>query len=256
MILKPSHLLVAMIAIVASPVFAQTSVNGKPIPSAKIDRYVKAELATGKVADTPQLREEVTRKLVLIELLRQEAEKQGYGVRTDVKDAVENQRQTIMINAMMIDFAAKVRPTDAEYKAEYDAILAKFGNTEYHARHILVATEDDAKAAIVKLKGGAKFEDLAKQISTDKASAPNGGDLGWSLPGHYLPDFAKAMVAMKAGTTSEVPVKSTVGFHVIKLEESRPAPKIETVKPQLLNAIKLRKAQEFRDELRKKAVVK
>ena len=70
--------------------------------------------------------------------------------------------------------------TDAEIKAEYDKFKAPVGGTEYRARHILVEKEDEAKALIAQIKGGAKFEDLAKKNSKDPGSAENGGDLDWA----------------------------------------------------------------------------
>ncbi|MES3020381.1 MAG: peptidylprolyl isomerase [Pseudomonadota bacterium] len=256
MILKPAHLLLAMLTAAAVPAFAQTevTVNGKPILTAKIDKYTKSEAAAGNKADPAQLRTEVKNKLIEIEVLRQEAEKQGYGIRSEVKDAVENARQNITISAMLADWMSKNPATDAEIKAEYDKYIAAMGDKEYRARHILVPTEDEAKAIIAKLKTGGKFEELAKQ--SKDSSANNGGDLGWNLPGKFVPEFSKSMVSLKNGSYTETPIKTQFGYHVIKLEESRPAPKLETVKAQVAEVVKQRKLQDYREGLRNKAVLK
>jgi len=144
---------------------------------------------------------------------------------------------------------------DAEVQAEYDKYKAAVGDKEYHARHILVGTEQEAKDLIAKLKGGAKFEELAK-VSKD-GSANNGGDLGWAAPGNYVKEFSDAMVALKPGQVTEAPVKSQFGFHVIKLEEVRATklPSLEEVKPQVVESLQQRKIAAFRDELMKKAKI-
>ena len=83
-----------------------------------------------------------------------------------------------MADAESQKFLKGQEPTDAELHAEYDSAVAAMDKNEYHARHILVANKDQAKQIIKKLKGGAKFEDLAKSQSID-GSKTNGGDLGW-----------------------------------------------------------------------------
>jgi peptidyl-prolyl cis-trans isomerase C len=242
----------------AAPAFAQNvaTVNGKPIPAAKVDQIVKQVVAQGKQTDSPQLREAIKKDLIAREVMIQEADKQGFGTRAEVKQALENARQSIVINAMLADYVRKNPVKDAEAKAEYDKYKAQMGDKEYHARHILVATEDEAKAIITKLKGGAKFEELAKQSSKD-GSAANGGDLGWASPASYVPEFSKAMVALQKGAITDTPVKTQFGFHVIKLEDTRAAkiPPFEEVKQQVNESLQQRKLQAFREELMKKAKI-
>ena len=95
---------------------------------------------------------------------------------------------------------------------------------EVHARHILVSTEDEAKALIAELKKGAAFDKLAKEKSTDKASGAEGGDLGWFKKSDMVKEFADAAFNLKKGELSEVPVKSQFGYHVIRVEDRRKAP--------------------------------
>src|SRR5471030_1438480 len=248
MIVKPARLLLALCALAAAPAFAQTAVtvNGKAIPSSRIDQMVQQVVASGKQPDSPQLREAAKKELINREVLVQEADKQGYGTHADVKAAIETARQGILISAMM----------NAYVKAEYDKVKAANMGTEYHARHILVDNEAQAKDIIAKLKAGAKFEDLAKQ--SKDGSASNGGDLGWMTPNKLVKPFADAMVALKPGQLTDTPVKTEFGYHVIKLEESRPVqvPPLEQVKGRIEEMLQQQKAADYRDELMKKAVIK
>jgi peptidyl-prolyl cis-trans isomerase C len=257
MIFKPATLL-AMTALVAAPAFAQNvaTVNGKAIPSSKVDQIVKQVVAQGKQADSPQLREAIKKDLINREVLIQEADKQGIATRPEVKMQLDNARQSIIINAMLAEYMKKNPVKDTEAKAEYDKYKAQMGDKEYRARHILVPTEEEAKAVIAKLKTGAKFEELAKQQSKD-GSAANGGDLDWASPANYVPEFSKAMVALQKGAISETPVKTQYGYHVIKLEDTRAAkvPPFEEVKQQVTESLQQRKLQAFREELMKKAKI-
>ncbi|MGV8899355.1 MAG: peptidylprolyl isomerase [Burkholderiaceae bacterium] len=257
MILKPARLLVVLLAAVALPVMAQNLaiVNGKKIPSSRVEMMAQ-QLASQGQQDSPQLRAMIKEELINREILMQEADKRGLGMTTDVKNQVEIARQSIVIRALVADFIKKNPISDADITAEYNKFKALAGDKEYHARHILVEKEDDAKAIIAKLKSGSKFEDLAKQ-SKDPGSAANGGDLDWAAPTAYVKPFSDAMIALKKGQVTETPVKSQFGYHIIKLEDVRAAkvPTLEEVKPQIAEKLQQQKLQEFQLGLRKKAKV-
>lgn len=254
---KPATLLLALIAVAANPAFAQNvaTVNGKAIPAAQMEAAVKQAAAQGQ-PDSPQLREMIKKSLIGREVLVQEATKQGVAASKEVKDALEQARQDIIIRALLVDYVKKNPVSDAEIKTAYDQFKASKGDKEYHARHILVKTEKEATDIIAKLKGGAKFEELAK-ASQDPGSAANGGDLDWAAPGNYVKPFADAMVALKDGQITEKPVQSQFGYHVIKLEGSRAAkvPALEEIKPQIAESLTQRKVAAYRDQLVAKAKV-
>ena len=107
------------------------------------------------------------------------------------------------------------------------------------ARHILVATKDQADQVIKKLKSGAKFEELAKSQSTDTGSKNNGGELGWFTTSRMVKPFADAVKNLKKGEVTPEPVQTQYGWHVIQLEDTRDAtpPPFDQVKPQLTNAV-------------------
>jgi peptidyl-prolyl cis-trans isomerase C len=257
MILKPARLLVILFATAGLPAMAQNLavVNGKPVPSSRADAMVKQMAAQGQ-QDTPQLRAMVKEELVNREILMQEADRLGLSNSPEVKNQMEMARQSIIIRALVADYVKKNPVSEADMKAEYDKFKAQAGDKEYHARHILVEKEEDAKAIIDKLKSGAKFEDLAKQ-SKDPGSAANGGDLDWAPPTAFVKPFSDAMTSLKPGQFTETPVKTQFGYHVIKLEDSRPAkvPTFEEVKPQITESLQQQKLQAYQQELKKKAKI-
>jgi peptidyl-prolyl cis-trans isomerase C len=129
--------------------------------------------------------------------------------------------------------------TDADVKARYDAEIAKMPKEEeVHARHILVKTEDEAKAVIKALDEGKDFAELAKEKSTDPNKS-DGGDLGFFRKGQMVPEFETAAFAMEKGSYSKTPIKTQFGFHVIKVEDRRaaPAPEFDKVKDQVKQVI-------------------
>lgn len=258
MTFKPARLLLALIAFVAVPAFAQNVavVNGKAIPSSRVEALVKQVVAQGQQQDSPQLREMIKKDLIAREVMMQEAIKQGYDKSAAVKEQMENVRQTIVINALVRDYLGKNKISDADIKAEYDKFKASTGDKEYHVRHILVETEADAKAVIAKLKGGAKFEDLAK-TSKDQGTANNGGDLDWAAPNSFPKVFSDAFVNLQKGQVAENPVQTPNGFHVVKLDDTRPAklPALEEVKQQISETLAQKKLQAYQEEMVKKAKV-
>jgi peptidyl-prolyl cis-trans isomerase C len=248
-----------MIAVIAMPAFAQNVavVNGKAIPMSRVDSIVKQVVAQGQKADTPELREMIKRELIQSEVLMQEALKLGFDKNADVKAQLTNARQTLVVRAMMGEYLQKNKVSDADIQAEYDRYKAHQGDKQYHVRHILVETEAEAKAIIAKLKGGAKFDELAKG-SKDQGTATNGGDLDWAVPADFPKVFSDAFVSLQKGAVTETPVKTDNGFHIIKLDDTRALklPTLDEVKPQVTQAIEQKKLQAFQEQMLKKAIVK
>lgn len=244
----------------STPVHAQNSavVNGKPIPKAKVDEFMKALAAQGR-PDNEETRKLVIDELVAREIFVQEADKRGLAREQEVKFQLENARQDILIRAMIKDYLAKNPVTDADLQAEYEKFKsqAASGGKEYKARHILVDSEEVAKKIIADLKkDGSKFEVLAKQ-SKDPGSGANGGDLGWNTAETFVPEFGKAMSALEKGKMTQEPVKTQFGWHVIELDDVREAspPPLEQVKPQLQQQLERARVQELQKKLRESAKV-
>lgn len=261
--LKTARLLVLLMASAGLPAMAQNAavVNGKAIPTSRVDAMVKQMAQQGPQGqkgqpDTPEMRSMIKDELINREVLAQEADRQGISSRVDVKNQVELARQSIVIRAMVADYLTKHPVKDADIKAEYDKVKASSAGKEYRTRHILVDKEDEAKDIITKLKGGEKFEDLAK-VSKDPGSAEQGGDLGWAPPDAFVKPFSEAMMALKIGEYTQAPVKSQFGFHVIRLEEMRDTqfPPFDDVKGQIAESLQQRKLQDLQQELKKKAKI-
>ena len=131
--------------------------------------------------------------------------------------------EQVLSNALV---SRVVSPLIAEpaVRARYDRDVAgKTGETEVHARHILVASEDDARKIIAQLKGGADFATIAKAQSTDPGAA-NGGDLGFFKRTDMLPEFSDVAFALKPGQVADNPAHTRYGWHVIQVIETRQAP--------------------------------
>lgn len=230
-------------------------VNGKAIPQARMDALLAAQLAQGQ-QDTPQLRLAVREELVRREILAQESEKQGFANKLPVQAQMMMARQSVLIGAYLQDLLKSKPITDDMVKKEYENIRKSLGEKEYKARHVLVESEDEAKAIIDKLKKGEKFEELAKQ-SKDPGSKDQGGDLGWSNPAAYVPQFSAAMVKLEKGKFTEAPVKSDFGWHVIQLDDTREMtpPSFDEIKPQLQQRMQQQMVEKHILDLRAKAKV-
>ena len=229
-------------------------VNGKPVPKARVDLLLQ-QAARGGQPTTPEMQVQARDQVVLREIFAQEATKRGVGASPDFAAQMELARQSILIREFFEDYRKKNPVSDAEAKAEYDKFKAQATGVEYRARHILVEKEEDAKALIVQIKAGAKFEDLAKKNSKDPGSGENGGDLDFAKADSYVPEFGAALAQLKKGEMTETPVKTQFGWHIIRLEDTREAqfPAFDEVKPQLKQRLEQAKMQQFQEDLRKKA---
>jgi peptidyl-prolyl cis-trans isomerase C len=147
--------------------------------------------------------------------------------------------------------AGDIKITDDMLKKEYDEKIAKADISEYKARHILLKSEEDAKAVIKELDNGAVFSDVAKAKSTGP-TGPDGGDLGWFKAGQMVPPFAQALTQMQKGTYSKTPVQTQFGWHVILREESRKnePPTLESVRDSIKQRVEQEKFQAYMQGLR------
>jgi peptidyl-prolyl cis-trans isomerase C len=242
----------------AAPAMAQNVavVNGKPVPKARVD-VLAAQLAKAGRPVTPEMQGQLKDEVVAREVFMQEAQKRGLDATDDFKAQLELARQTLLIRELFADYQKNNPVSDEEIKSEYNKFAAANGGKEYHAHHILVEKEDEAKAIIASLKKGAKFEDIAKKQSKDPGSGANGGDLDWANASSYVPEFSSALVKLKKGQTTDVPVKSQFGWHVIRLDDVRQAqlPKLEEVKPQIAQQLQQQKLAKFQEDLRGKAKI-
>jgi peptidyl-prolyl cis-trans isomerase C len=228
-------------------------VNGKAVPKSRVEALLAQATSQGQPR-TPELEAQVRDEVVLREMFMQEAERQGLAASAQYKAQMELARQSILIRELFTDYQKKHPVSDAEIQAEYDKFKAQASGMEYRTSHILVESEDQARALIVQIKGGASFQELAKKNSKDPGSGEKGGDLDWANAGAYVPEFSQAMVRLKKGEITEAPVKSQFGWHVIKVVDVRDAqfPPLDEVKPQIQQRLMQMKMGQFRDEIRAK----
>ncbi|MFY9329835.1 MAG: peptidylprolyl isomerase, partial [Georgfuchsia sp.] len=221
----------------AAPALALSSapgkVNGKQISKNQIDFFMASQKAKG-IPDSPELRNAVREEVIRREVLVQEAQKQGLDKKPDIQAKMELARQGVLIQAYFDGYIKAHAISDEALKKEYETVKSQLGDKEYSVRHILVDSEDDAKAIIAKLKAGEKFDKLAAQ-SKDPGSKDKGGDLGWSVPTSYVKPFADALLKLNKGQYTETPVKSEFGWHVIQLDDTRSIklPGYDEAKPQI-----------------------
>ncbi|ACD16328.1 MULTISPECIES: peptidylprolyl isomerase [Paraburkholderia] len=258
MTLKKTRLWVLLAAFAAAPAFAQNIavVNGTPIPKARADALIDQLVHQGQ-QNTPQLQTAVREELVNREILMQEALRRGLPNRPDIKAQIAVAQQTVVLRALIEDFVKNNTPSDAEVTARYNALIKDAGGKEYHLHHILVDNEQQAKDLIAKIKAGASFEDLAKQFSKDPGSGKNGGDLDWSDPKAYVPEFADAATHLQKGQMTDTPVHTQFGWHIIRVDDVRniTPPPLEQVRPQIVQQIQQEKLQAFEEGLRKNAKI-
>ncbi len=174
------------------------------------------------------------------DILYQEAVKKGIDKEPDFKNKMEEFRKLTLASMLLeSEIMSKDKVSDQEVKDYYDKHKEEFTTTsKIRASHILVKTEPEAEKVLARLKKGEKFEEIAKKDSLDKASAANGGDIGYFSRGELVPEFERAAAALKVGELS-APVKTPYGYHIIKVTDKKSGPVLEFDKVKDLIAQKL-----------------
>lgn len=229
-------------------------INGRPIPKERADQFL-AELAREGRPSTPELQGAVRQELIEREILMQEAERRGLPAKPEQKFRIDSARQQILIQALVEDELQRKPITEEELRKTFEKATGGAAD-EFNSRHILVKTEQEAKDIIAQLAKGADFAKLAEK-SLDPGSAAQGGSLGWADPANFVPPFAEALRSLKEGQTTQKPVQSQFGWHVIRLEGIRkqPQPDFAQVKPQLEEMAQRERLNALREGLKAKAKI-
>jgi peptidyl-prolyl cis-trans isomerase C len=232
------------------------TVNGEVIGHNMYEFYVKNTVGKPSSELTAEQRGQALDNLVRGEVIAQEAVKQGLDKSGDASSELALSRLQILQQAGALHYLDDKKPSEAEEKAEYDSQVAQMPKTEYHARHILVKTPEEAQKIIDQLKKGAKFEELAKKFSTD-SSKDQGGDLGSFSPQTMVPQFSAAVEGLKKGEYTQTPVQTQFGYHVIQLIETRekPVPPFDQVKDRVAQILQQKKFRDYEDDLIKQAKI-
>tara|TARA_R110002095_G_scaffold106891_2_gene93727 strand:+ start:3405 stop:4241 length:837 start_codon:yes stop_codon:yes gene_type:complete len=257
---------VSALALSTSPVFAAdevvAKVNGKEITTADLKQLEKS-LPPEMIKRAQQkgnIKGELTNQLVDLRVITDAAMKSDVAKNKEVQQAIERAKEQVIVQAFVFE-QLKSKVNDQAVETEYKTLKDKFmkevkDKKEVKVRHILFKDEAGAKAALKRLKGGEDFQKLARELSEDKQSGQDGGDLGYVLEG-TVPDFDAALKNLKSGQVSKEATKTSFGYHIFKVDDRRNAkpPKLEDVKAQLGARVQQKAFLELVKRLRDKASV-
>lgn len=230
------------------------AVNGAPVTSQELDTYV-AGIQAAQPGALPD-RQAALNELVKLEIIKQQAEKEGVDKRPQVQAELNWQRTNLLVNTLMRERMSDMSFSETELKKEYKKQVAQLSEREYKARHILTENRNEAEKIIERLNKGADFVKLSEAQST-APSGPQGGDLGWFSPTTMVPPFAQAVETLKKGEYTKTPVKTQFGWHVILLEDTRQTqpPAYAEVKDRLKNILTSNALDSYINKLRADAKV-
>ena len=261
-----SRLVVACVAIAAFsgtalsqalPSNAAASVNGSLITNDAVEQGIQIALSQGQ-KDSPELRNAVLGKLIEIALLSQQAERDGVANSDKTNYQLAQIRQNYLADLELATFTAQNPVTDSDISAAYNQQVASLGPqgliVEYKVSDIAVATEEDAKAGLARIKKGESFDKVAKSISL----APNkvqGGAVGWVQLGQVAPQISSVLVALSVGQVSPLPIKMPQGWYLVKLEDKKSSkpPTLDQAKASIRAGLNQKKQFEYLNQLRQGA---
>ncbi|MBV9457994.1 MAG: peptidylprolyl isomerase [Bradyrhizobium sp.] len=246
-------------ALLAAPVRADdkvlAKVNGAEIKQSDVT-MAEEELAPSLAQMDPATKDEnVLSFLIDMKIAAKAAEDKKIADTDEFKKRLAFTRNRLLMDSLLAQ-EGKAATTDAAMKQVYeDASKQISGEQEVHARHILVETEDEAKAVKAELDKGADFAELAKKKSKDPG-ASDGGDLGFFTKEQMVPEFANVAFSLEPGKISD-PVKSQFGWHIIKVEEkrNRQPPEFDQVKAQIETYVTRKAQAEYVGKLREAAKI-
>jgi parvulin-like peptidyl-prolyl isomerase len=213
------------------PAGAFAVVNGVPLPQSQLDEVTTILAARTGQPVTPQLRDQVKQQLIVREVLRQEAEKGGYGERAEVRKAVQAFTVDSETQLYVKENAHPAEVTDAQVRARYDELVASYGKEEYRSRVITVADEFRAKRVLAELDAGHEFGALAARYSTLPDTAKD-GEMPWvSFPvpvteghtGNVPLVVAQTLARLPEGGVARQPLHVGNVWMIVKLEAKRPS---------------------------------
>ncbi|MAQ70691.1 MAG: peptidylprolyl isomerase [Alphaproteobacteria bacterium] len=234
-------------------------VNGEPITQNDVDEFV-AQVPQLQQQPAEQVMPVVREELITAKVVDERVAEANLENNPEVQKRMQQAREGIM-RSVYLEQMVQEEMTDERLREEYNAFKEQqsaSSQEQVRARHILVATEEEADNIITQLEEGADFNELATEESTDTASGATGGDLGYFTKAQMVPEFSEAAFSMEEGEVSSEPVKSQFGYHIIKVEDKRmqPAPTFEETKPFLEVQVRRKILEEKLAEWREEADVK
>ena len=246
-------------------------VNGHKITKAEMNTFLRQSMPNQPITYDmldPKTKKKVLDGLIETEILAEAAQKAGVEKNPEFQQMLAMAKKKLMINAWAKEQFKKIIVSESEAKEFYQKHQDKFTRPgQVHARHILVKSEKKAQEIIEQLKGlkgealKKRFIELARKESTGP-TGPKGGDLGYFTKDQMVLPFSKAAFALKKGEITLKPVKTQFGWHVIYVEDKKPAQTVpfEMVKDRVIAALKQQRfAEKMKKEtelLKKKATIK
>lgn len=248
--------LLLSIGVLAQPNSAAQTVNGQAISQTRLEAIHGLRVAAGQKDDETN-RQQAREELIRLEVLIQAARKAGAEtplVRAQAQNAADN----VLVRAYLQQWLRQNPVSKEAVAREYETIKARSGTQEVQLRQILLASEDDAKKVLSQLSAGTKFEDLAQLASRDGNSRTQGGLLPWLPVGALNPVIAQEAIKLAKGQMSKQPVQSPAGFHVLRLEDSRPfnLPPLEQLQAQIVRNLETQAVEMHAKQLRDQAQIK
>jgi len=248
---------VMSVALYAAEDVAAT-VNDQTISQATVDAHIRMGLGEEAVQKLQGAqRDAVIADLVGRELLVQEAKKAGLDKKPEIQAEIADKTADVLSAAYMRHWFKQNQPSDEALQKEYDRQAQMPAPKQFKTRHIVTATEQEAKAVITALSNQTSFAELAAQKSIDTATKSKGGELDWLLPHQMFPPYLQAVVTLQKGNYTPSPVQTHIGWHVIMLDDIREAPKppFDSVKQILAKDLSAQQWQKFVTELRGSAKI-
>lgn len=240
-----------------APETVVATVNGAPITQAELT-LAESDLDPQFSRLPPEQRRAAALSAIIeIRLLAAKAEADGLGDDPEFQQRMDFLRERAL-HSLLVEQQVAAKVTEDAVRARYDSEIANTPpRNEVRARHILVATQEEAAALIKQLDGGANFEELASANTTDPSGKTTGGDLGYFGPGQMVPEFENAALALEVGAYTKEPVQSQFGFHVIKVEDKRAQqpPAFEQVREQIRSLLLRENYFELAKSLRTAATI-
>lgn len=233
------------------------TVNGKALSRATFEQYVIGVTDRPLKDLTTEQRDTLLDNMVRAAVVSGEAERSGLANQPEVAGTLEIQRLLILDRAAAQEQLKDYKPSEEELRAEYDLRVGRMDKQEYLLAHIQVDSAAEAEKLIEQLGKGGNFAALARQNSKDASSSAEGGTLPWAGPSSMPTSFAAAVRELKKGDTMRTPVRTDVGWHVVRMIDMRDsvAPPLESVREQLVQALQEKKFTAWTDALVAKAKI-
>ena len=248
----------ALALTIAFPVFAQTAVkvNGDPIPMAEFKKVQSLLKNTG--LEEKQAEQIALNILITEKIIGQEAWRQRVAQSPSMQRELSEQRTELYRRGIIEKYLQKNPVTPEEVQQTYEQLKGQYNPTEIKVRHIWVKTEKEAEDLLRRIEDGEDMAELAEKYSLDEVTAKNGGVIPFANPAKFtLTNFASEAMKLKKGEIRKQPFKSEVGYHVMKLEDSRevPFPELAQIKSEVESQAAYAKARDYILGLYRKAKV-